>query len=271
MTRLIHISSLLFFVFMAGPVFAQADTNSRSSKPLPRVLVIGDSVYSQHTRELGKVLKDKAQVVYAMWNPDEIADSTTTIALLDRHLGRIDRNGKPVAEEDWPTWDLIHFNCGLGDLIHRAPGMKQFRVLPIHVGGVRNTPQAQYVKNLDTLVKALKTKTPNSRLVWGSTTPIRASSSKVFEKGSEIKYNAAAAKVMAAHEVAINDMHTFVKHIINMDKPAGFNADPFHFDKKPIHMPIVRVIENAFSLQPVPETEEENTNKQNTATSGVRS
>ena len=187
MTRLIHISSLLFFVFMAEPVFAQADTNSRSSKPLPRVLVIGDSVYSQHTRELGKVLKDKAQVVYAMWNPDEIADSTTTIALLDRHLGRIDRNGKPMSEKDWPTWDLIHFNCGLGDLIHRAPGMKQFRVLPIHVGGVRNTPQAQYVKNLDTLVKALKTKTPNSRLVWGSTTPIRASSSKVFEKGSEIK------------------------------------------------------------------------------------
>ena len=66
-------------------------------------------------------------------------------------------------------------------------------------------------------------------------------------------------------------MHTFVKHIINMDKPAGFGADPFHFDKKPIHMPIVRVIENAFSLQPVTETEEENTNKQNTATSGVRS
>lgn len=238
---------------MTGQIFAQSD------KPLPRVLVIGDSVYSNHTRELRKVLKGKIQVIHATWNPNEIADSTTTIALLDRHLGRIDRNGKPVAKEKWPTWDLIHFNCGLGDLVYRAPGMKQFRVLPIHVGGVRNTTQEQYVKNLDALVKALKSKAPNTKLVWGSTTPIRASSSKVFKKGSEILYNAAAAKVMTAHGVETNDMHTFVKQLINMDKPAGFGADPFHFDKKPIHMPIVRVIEKAFQLQPMPKTEEETT------------
>ena len=97
-------------------------------------------------------------MVYAFWNPDEIADTTTTIQLLDRHLGRIDRNGKPVEQDKWPKWDLIHFNCGLGDLIHRAPGMKAFRVMPIHVGGIRNTPKDQYAKNLDTLVKELKAK-----------------------------------------------------------------------------------------------------------------
>ena len=130
--------------------------------------------------------------------------------------------------------------------------MKQFRVMPIHAGGVRNTPLEQYTKNIETLVMELKSKAPNAKLVWASTTPIRASSSKVFEQGSEIIYNAAVAKVMTKHDVATNDMYTFVKCLINMDKPASHGADPFHFDKKPIHMPIVRVIENAFSLQPTP-------------------
>ena len=57
-------------------------------------------------------------------------------------------------------------------------------------------------------------------------------------------------------------MYSFVKKLINMDKPAGFGADPFHFDKKNIHMPIVRVIENTFQLPPAPETEEEKIVKQ---------
>jgi hypothetical protein len=238
---------------------------------LPRVLIIGDSTYSQHTRDLQKLLKDKVEVVYAIWQPGEIADTATAIQLLDRHLGRIDRNGNPVEQDKWPTWDLIHFNCGLGDLIHRAPGIKTFRVMPIHVGGVRNTPEDQYANNLDTLVKTLKVKAPMAKLVWASTTPIRVSASNVFEKGSEIDYNRVAVEVMKKHGVPINDMHTFVKHLINMDKPAGFGADPFHFDKKPIHMPIVRVIEQMFQLPPTPETEEEKTSKQNSAKRDVRS
>ncbi len=223
---------------------------------LPRVLIIGDSTYSNHTRELSKVLKGKIEVAYARWNPGEIADTATTIRLLDRHLGRIDCNGKPVAESKWPKWDLIHFNCGLGDLIHRAPGLKTLRVMPIHVGGIRNTPEQQYSANLETLVKTLRARAPDARLVWASTTPIRASANRVFEKGSEIRYNRIAAKVMEKHNVSTNDMHTFVKNLINMDKPASHGADPFHFDRKPIHMPIVRVIEQTFRLRPTPATPE---------------
>ena len=64
------------------------------SANVPRVLIIGDSTYTQHTRELGKALQDRCQITYAMINPDEIVDSKSTIHLLDRHLGRIDRNGK---------------------------------------------------------------------------------------------------------------------------------------------------------------------------------
>ena len=213
---------------------------------IPQVLIIGDSTYTQHTRELNKVLKDKVKIVYATWNPGEIADTSTTIQLLDRHLGRIDRNGQPVEKEKWPRWDLVHFNCGLGD-----------------VGGVRNVPVAKYQENLIQLVQSLKTKVPSAKIYWASTTPIRASATQVFELGSEIKYNQVAAAIMKQHGISINDMYTFVKHLINMDKPAGFGSDPFNFDKKPIHMPLVRLIEASFQLAPMPETEEEQVSKQN--------
>ena len=253
----------LLHVVTIGPTLLDAQ-----DVELPRVLIIGDSTYSNNTRDLSKVLKGKVEVVYATWQPDEIADTMTTIRLLDRHLGRLDRNGNPVEQDKWPNWDLIHFNVGLGDLIHRVPNLKAFRVMPIHVGGIRNSTGDQYKKNLDALVKAIKLKAPHAKLVWASTTPIRSSKSNVFEMGSEIEYNRIAAEVMKIHDLPINDMYTFVKHLINMEKPAGFGADPFNFDKKQIHMPIVRVIEQMFDLPPMPETEEEKISRETLAKSG---
>lgn len=263
---------VLSYVCVALFLAAVTSTSqAQEAAPLPRVLIIGDSVYNQHTRESSKVLKGKVEVVYAFWHPQEIADTATTIELLDRHLGRIDRNGKPIERDEWPAWDLIHFNCGLGDLIHRTPGTKAFRVMPRHVGGIRNTPADRYARNLDVLVEALKSRAPGATLVWGSTTPIRASASNVFEKGSEVEYNRIAAEVMKKQGVPINDMHAFVEHLIDMDKPAGFGADPFHFDKKPIHMPIVRVIERTFHLPPMPVTEEERISTKSAVSGGARS
>lgn len=227
--------------------FCFSDQEHESAN-VPRVLIIGDSTYTQHTRELGKALQDRCQITYAMINPDEIVDSKSTIHLLDRHLGRIDRNGKKIDPEYWPSWDLIHFNCGLGDLIHRTPQMKSFRVMPIHVGGIRNTSEKEYAQNLDTLVRALKERAPKAKLVWASTTPIRASASNVFELGSEVQYNQIAASVMQKHNVVINDMYSFTKELIDMEKPAGFGADPFHFDKKSLHSGITRVLQQAFNL-----------------------
>ena len=52
--------------------------------------------------------------------------------------------------------------------------MKSFRVMPIHVGGIRNTSEKEYAQNLDTLVRALKERAPKAKLVWASTTPIFA-------------------------------------------------------------------------------------------------
>ncbi len=222
---------------------------------LPSVLIIGDSIYSQNARSVASELKDKASVVIAAMPQDTVLNSATVIEHLDVLLGRADRNGKPLPEDQCPTWDLIHINVGLGDLIYRVPDIESFRILPIHAGGVVTTEPKQYEKNLDVLMGKLKA--TGAKIVWANTTPIRDSRSNVFKLGSEIEYNNIASKVVARHGVATNDMYTYVKHLINMDKPAGHGADPFNFDKKPIHMPIVRVVEKAFGLKPMPETAEE--------------
>jgi hypothetical protein len=231
----------LCLLFAVSPL-SLAAKHSKPAEPMPRVLVIGDSVYSQHMRDLPKGLAGFAAVMIPRSNDFGATNSHSVVENLDWWLGRVDRDGKPLPEDTWPSWELIHFNVGLGDLIYRAPNMESFRVLPIHAGGVVATSPKDYEKNLDALVRALKTKAPAARLVWASTTPIRHSANNVFRKGSEVEYNAIAQRVMKRHGVPINDMYSHAKSVMNMDKPAGRGADPFHFDNKPIHAPVVEII-----------------------------
>ncbi len=203
---------------------------------LPRVLILGDQIYQQPATELRKELKGKAEVNFPGMKPGEVWNSTTALELLDRQIG----DGR---------WDLIHFNCGLGDLIHRVPGVRSFRVMPRHVGGIRTTDPRQYEKNLHALVTRLKT--TGAKLVWASTTPIRHSSTNVFAKGTEIEYNAIAAKVMAGHGIPTNDMYVFVRSLIDMNKPAGHGADPFFFDRKAIHLPLCDILHKYLGVAPI--------------------
>jgi len=221
---------ILLVVVTALPISAHAQES------LPRVLILGDFVYQQPAADVAKALKDQAEVVYVRMNPGEVRHTSAVLATLDTLLGD-------------KKWDIIHFNCGLGDLVYRAPGMKSFRVFPKRAGGVRTTSPQQYENNLRELVKRLKA--TEAKLIWASTTPIRHSATKVFEIGSEIEYNAIAARVMSANKVPVNDMYTHVKALIDMDKPAPHGFDPFFFDRKPLHPPIVAAIVAALGL---PET-----------------
>ncbi len=239
MARLARFILLLLFLLLPLVVSAQ-------DKALPRVLIIGDNVYNEPSRAMATELKDQATVVYANWGDVHVRSTTTALENLDRLLGYIDRNGKVLDEKDRPQWDVIHFNLGLGDLIHVMPDIKSFRVLPIDAGGVLATSPEQYEQNLDELTKRLLA--TKAKLIWASTTPIRASSTNVFKLGSEVQYNTIAAKVMSAHRVPVNDMYNHVKSMIDMDKPAGHGADPFHFDRKPIHEPVLDALRKALGL-----------------------
>ena len=118
--------------------------------------------------------------------------------------------------------------------------------MPRHAGGVRTTDPKSYESNLNLLVKKLKA--TGARIVWGNTTPIRHSTSNVFALGSEIEYNSIASSVMKKHGIPVVDMYSFVKGILNMEKPASHGADPFHFDRKPIHSPIKDIIGKSLGL-----------------------
>ena len=219
---------IVVFVILLWGGYSWAD------EQLPRVLIIGDRIYQQPAGEVKKELKARADVVFATLGPDEVRNSETLLHDLERLLG------------DGP-WDLIHFNVGLGDLVYRAPGMKSFRVLPRQVGGVRCTSVEQYEKNLRQLCERLLA--TEARLVWASTTPIRHSSTNVFELGSEVTYNKAARRVMTEKGIPVNDMYDFVRDLIDMDRPASHGADPFFFDRKPIHSPIVKVIQAELNIK----------------------
>jgi len=220
--------AMLMFVVTAWSHAAIADDES-----LPRVLVLGDSIYQQPAKDAANELKGRVEVVYASMQPGEVRNTETALQNLDVLLS----DGQ---------WDLIHFNFGIGDLVHRAPNMKAFRVMAREVGGVRATSPQQYEKNLNELVRRLKG--TGARLLWASTTPIRHSSSNVFEMGSEVQYNTIAARVMAAHKVPVNDMYRYVRDLIDMKRPASHGADPFYFDRKPLHPPIVSGILNELNL-----------------------
>lgn len=218
--------ALLCSLFLCSSSIAQDD--------LPKVLIIGDSIYRQPASELNKAYKGKVKIVFPSIQPGEVRNSFTVLEKLDELLG----DGQ---------WDLIHLNIGLGDLIYRVPNVKLFRVMPPEAGGVRNTSPAAYEKNLDELIKRIKSKS-KAKIIWASTTPIRHSSTHVFDMKSEIDYNQIAAKVMKKHQVQVNDMYEHVKGLINMDKPASHGVDPFFFDRKPIHEPIAAIIQKELKV-----------------------
>ena len=247
MTRGLQIVALVWLTLGGVPADAQQD------KPqLPSVLIIGDAVYHHHARGVTVDLKDRASVQWVGLPRAVLPSSTNMIEHLDVLLGIKDAAGNDVPADRRRTWDVIHFNAGLGDLIHCVPHIKSHRVLPHTAGGVLRTDATQYENNLDKLVRLLRQKAPDAKIIWASTTPIRDSRENVFKPGTEIEYNAIAARVMKKHGVPINDMYTYVRDRIDMDKPAGHGADPFNFDKKPIHPPIVEAICEALGIA-VPE------------------
>jgi len=205
--------------------------NAQASEPLPRVLIIGDGVYQEPARAAAKELKGRVDVVFSSIAAGEVRNTETALKNLNALLGE----GK---------WDLIHFNFGLGDLVYRAPGLKAFRVMTKNTGGVRAVDARRYGENLRQLVPKLKA--TGARLIWASTTPIRSSPNGIFDQGSEKQYNEIAAAVMKVHQVPINDMYAYATSVMNMKRPAWF--DPFTFDRKPLHPPIVATIKRLLNL-----------------------
>jgi alpha-L-fucosidase len=180
---------------------AAEKSNTELGKPLPRVLLIGDSICGGYQKGVKKLLADKAVVVKNKGNGEHTG---TGLKKLDEWLG----DGK---------WDVIHFNWGLWDVAYRNPKSKNFGHLD-KVDGKITTTLSEYEKNLRELVARLK-KT-GATLVWAGTTPVPDGEPGRI-KGDEVKYNAVAAKIMAENSIAIDDLHA---EVIRRGRPKTNNV-----------------------------------------------
>jgi lysophospholipase L1-like esterase len=144
---------------------------------LPRVLLIGDSISIGYTVTVRTELAGKANVHRI---PENGADTANGLQKIDTWLGD-------------SHWDVIHFNWGLHDL----------KVTP---AGGRQVDLETYEKNLAVLVARLKR--TGARLIWATTTPVpEGKQNPLREAADAARYNAAAARVMQANGVAIDDLY----------------------------------------------------------------
>ena len=155
MTSTLRNILVVLLILVCGPMFAQQD-----ERPLPNVLIIGDSVYQQHARGLLSDFKNQSNVQFASWHKFVLPNSTNAIEDIDLLLGLKDAAGNVVSADKLPKWDLIHFNVGLGDLVYCVPNIKSHRILSFDCGGVIRTDAKEYEQNLETLITVTQAQSP---------------------------------------------------------------------------------------------------------------
>lgn len=178
------------------PADEKGDWSFRADPGLPNVLILGDSISIGYTRAVRAKLAGKANLYRPMNGkaPDNCGDTTIGLKKIDAWLGR-------------QKWDVIHFNWGLWDLCYRNPASKN-QGNRDKVGGKVSTTPEDYEKNLEKLVTRLQA--TGAKLIWASTTLVPEGEAGRFV-GDDLKYNEVAARVMARHNIATDDLHALSK------------------------------------------------------------
>ena len=192
---------------------------------LPRVLLLGDSISIGYTVPVRTRLAGKANVVRPAENCGETARGLKS---LDKWLG----DGK---------WDVIHFNFGLHDVKYLDD--KGAYVTPEK--GKQVASVEEYERNLREIVGRLQ-KT-GAKLVFGTTTPVPAASAGRVEH-DEVRYNAAAVRVMKENGVAVDDLHAIaIAHQATIQRPRNVHFTDAGYDEL-----ADSVVANVLPLLPAP-------------------
>jgi len=154
--------------------------------PLPKALIIGDSISNGYFKPLQEQLKDGAVLTHNEGNAQHTAYG---LKKLDQWLGNT-------------HWDVIHFNFGLHDLKYIDARGRNTSVET----GKQQIPIDQYEQNLDKIVTRLK-KT-GAKLIFATTTPV-PDGTGFRAKGDAAIYNRTAVKVMKKHGIQIDDLYSF--------------------------------------------------------------
>ena len=177
-----HLMAKEIYAVLTGKTW----TGEFEPTPLPKVLIIGDSISIGYFKSLQEKLKDVAVLTHNEGNAQHTAYG---LKKLDEWL-------------DDTHWDVIHFNFGLHDLKYVD---ERGRNTSIETGKQQISID-QYEQNLEEIVKRLK-KT-GAKLIFATTTPV-PDGTGFRAKGDAAIYNRAAERVMKNHGVQINDLHSF--------------------------------------------------------------
>jgi acyl-CoA thioesterase-1 len=164
-----------------SPARGASASPSAPRKPLPRVLLIGDSITLGYAPTVATTLAGKATVVRI---PENGGSSRRGLARLGRWLGA-------------GHWDVIHFNFGLHDIKLRPKGGHEVQ-------------PAAYRRNLRALVARLEA--TGATLIWATTTPVPPGPLHPPRSSADVPvYNAIAARIMAQHGIVLDDLNRLVR------------------------------------------------------------
>lgn len=200
-------ASLVVAILVSVPSSAMAQKKQNPSfadpqvdQDLPNVLLIGDSISIGYMLDVRRALSGKANVFRPKTN---CGPTTRGLKEIENWIG--DRK-----------WDVIHFNFGLHDL--KFMGSKgQNLADPNAADSHRQVPIEQYAANINTIVQRLK-KT-GAIIIWRETTPVPVGA-KGRLPGDSVKYNAAAAKVIAeAGGIQVDPFFAYSQSIAKDQRP----------------------------------------------------
>lgn len=154
---------------------------------MKKVFLIGDSIRIGYDSVVRRLLDDEAQV---FWSQDNARFAEYTLRYI-----------KVWAAEDCDpaSIDLVHFNCGLWDIVH-------------YYGDEMLTPVDVYAMYLRRIIKRLHLIFPNAKLVFALTTYVieehvcRPDFSRFNSDIEEI--NEVARKIMEENNIPVDDLYT---------------------------------------------------------------
>ncbi len=173
-----------------------------------KVLLLGDSIRQNYEKKVKENLINKADVVFPN---DNGRFCSFTLRYLHEWFRALSKDGK--------DFDLIHFNCGLWDILRLSNESEPF------------TGLEEYKKLLIRIKDRMTYFYPKAKLIFALTTSVIEPGFEpgitIGERRNEdiIKYNKAAIEVFEKTEVKINDLWTVSNTI-----PVEGRSDDVHFE-----------------------------------------
>ncbi len=176
---------------------------------MKNILLLGDSIRQNYQEYVKTNLCERANVYYPN---DNGRFCQFTLRYLHEWVGALSEHGKI-------TFDVVHFNCGLWDILRLSNENAPF------------TDEKQYAVLLERMVNRIRYLCPGATVVFALTTEVIEPG---FEPGVEIgerrntdirRYNEIAREVFGGLNIEINDLWSVSKNL-----PPEAHSDMVHFE-----------------------------------------